>query len=70
MFSDTPVSSKSITVTDGVDGRAVYDAGHDTLTVNATSTDKAGNPELSADGAGALKSSSGGSLTARCRVRN
>jgi len=51
---DTPVSTKSVTVTDGVDGHATYDADSSTLTVNATSTDKVANPTLTASGYGTL----------------
>jgi hypothetical protein len=52
--SDSPVSTKSIAVTDGVSGIAVYDADKDTLTVDATSTDTATSPALTATGFGAL----------------
>jgi hypothetical protein len=51
---DTPVSSKTIPVTDGVEGHATYDADTSELVVDATSTDTVGTPALTAKGFGDL----------------
>jgi hypothetical protein len=56
---DVPASKKTATVTDDVTGTAVYDADKFTLTINASSSDAASPPTLTATGFGAL---AGGTL--------
>ena len=56
---DTPVSSKTIPVTDGVEGHATYDADTSELVVNATSTDAVAAPVLTAKGFGPLDGGTG-----------
>jgi hypothetical protein len=51
---DTPVSTKTIAVTDAVEGEAIYDADNHRLTIEAASTDDVSDHKLTADGYGDL----------------
>jgi hypothetical protein len=52
--SDTPVSTKAITVTDAVTGDATWNADTATLTVHGASSDKGDPPVLTAEGFGPI----------------
>src|SRR3954454_45750 len=54
---DVPVASKTVAVTDAITATAVYDTDKDTLTINASSSDQATSPTLTAAGFGDIPAS-------------